>query len=80
MEVEQTALAVLDEGIRDTKWIETNIAKLRKTYNEQFIAVKNQKVIASGKDYEELCLGLTAQKVSPVDVMIEFITKIVRIL
>jgi hypothetical protein len=80
MEAEETVLAILDEGIQDTKWIETNRAKLRKAYDEQFIAVKNQNVIASGKNYDELCEALSARKVSPHDVMIEFITKIVRIL
>jgi len=79
MGMEQDVLKLLDEGVQDTKWIAENKVMLKEKYDEQFIAVKNRKVMASGKNYDELLKGLVAQGISPTDVLVEFITKIVRI-
>ena len=80
MTEEQEALSVLNESIQDAKWIESNRAKLQKKYNERFIAVKNEQILAVGKDFDELTNGLAGKQVSLNDVIVEFMTKIIRIL
>ena len=53
-EHEEELMKKLREYTRDHNWIKDNYQTLHKQYGERYIAVKNQKIVADGKDVEEL--------------------------
>jgi ABC-type phosphate/phosphonate transport system ATPase subunit len=59
----------------DTEWINKHQDELTKKYSERFIAVKNGKVMAADKDFENLLKELGKKGISPAEAMIRFIFK-----
>ena len=70
--MEQTQ--VLQQFQKDSEWFYKNVEKLRKLgYNEQFVAIKNSKPIASDKNIDVVIRKLEKEKEDPSFVFIEFV-------
>ena len=74
MMTQQQELSLLKNFERDSKWFYENVDKLRKQgYTEKFVAIKNNKPIASGKDINLVIRKLDKQKENSSFLFIEFV-------
>ena len=71
---------LLERGTRDLQWLARNRRALEVQHDEQFVAIKDQAVIAADKDMNHLLASIEAQGIAPGEVLIEFISKVARIL
>ena len=62
----------LDEFENDVRWFHENITKL-KEFSEKFVAIKNNKVIASDKDVNNVIKEVEEQGENPSYLLIEFV-------
>ncbi|GEM_PF-4071805 len=63
----------MGKDIEDFKWIKENYKELLKKYNKMWIAVKDKKVIESGKSLDELKRKMEKKK---IDYIFEYITDV----
>ncbi len=71
---QQQELSLLKNFERDSKWFYENVDKLRKQgYTEKFVAIKNNKPIASGKEVNIVIKKLDKQKENSSFLFIEFV-------
>lgn len=68
-----TILAEMDSFREDMKWFSDNLPALRSRYLNQYVLVKNQNVILSDKNYEQLLDNAVKKK---IDVSISVIEKV----
>jgi hypothetical protein len=68
---EKEAIEKLNETERDYKWFIKNEKELRRKYQNKFVAILNEEVIASSDKVEDLVRELKKKKLE--DVIIEFI-------
>ncbi len=65
---------------RELAWFGHHTKDLEAKYDEQFVAIKDEKVIAAGRNFEPLLKKIKQEGFDPADVLIEFVSKIKRIL
>lgn len=72
-------LQMLDTANSNLEWFCKNYPKLKEGYGDRFIAVKNQKIIASDKHLKSLVEELISKKEDPSEVFIKFVNKVTTI-
>ena len=73
-------LQALGSAERDAKWLDKNYAKLLEKYPDSFVAINNGEVVDASKNFQELLKKVESKKLNPANIMIEFMSKIKRIL
>lgn len=68
---EKKIVEKLNETERDYKWLIKNKKELRKQFKNKFVAILNERVVASSLNVEELIKELKEKNLE--DVIIEFI-------
>jgi len=67
-------LQVLENFEKDSEWFHKNIVKLRKDgFNEKFVAIKDSKPIASGKNADNVIKQIEKNGENPSFIFIEFV-------
>ena len=67
-------LALLKKVNKDADWLSAKFTELIRQYNNQFVAVKDQKIAAASKSHEELLKILEAQAINPQLTLIKYLT------
>lgn len=66
---------IFKQRSRDNKFITANHNSLVEKYNNRFIAVKEEKIVASGKDFEVVLEEVRKKGLNPSFTIIRFIFK-----
>jgi hypothetical protein len=66
-------IAVLKTAERDNEWLQSNFEKIQEEHPNEFVVVSQGRVIAGGKDFEEVVKEVEAKGVDPAATLIEFI-------
>jgi len=69
------AIQLLEQRDKSNEFINENYDELIKKFSNKFIAVKDQKVIASGKDFEKVIEQIKKKGLDPSLAIIRFIFK-----
>jgi hypothetical protein len=72
-------LEVLNQGTRDLQWFHQHKKELQEKYDEQFVAIKDRRILASCRTLPELIESLKKSKQNPANVLIEYVSKMVMI-
>ena len=59
--------------IDDSKWLQRNYNELIQEFNLEYIAIRNQKVVAHHKEMNEFERDLKQSNIAILDVVVEFI-------
>ena len=62
-----------NQFIDDSKWLQKNYNELIKEFNLEFIAIRNHKVVAHGKEINGFERELKQRNIDLLDVIVEFI-------
>ena len=73
-------LQLLGSAERDSQWLDKNYSKLLEKYPDNFVAINNGKFVDASKNFQELLKKVESKKLDPANIMIEFVSKIKRIL
>ena len=73
-------ISMLRTGQEDLQWFDSNLDKLIKEFNNQFIAFRNKEVIESREYLDQLLASLKEQNIDASNVFIKFVSKIKSIL
>jgi hypothetical protein len=68
----KTDLECLTALQHDHLYMQQNYEKLRKKYIDEFVAIRNKKIIAAHKDLDSLLRLLRSKKINPACTLIEF--------
>ena len=77
---EMEAIQLLTNIERDQDWLIANLDYLKKNFDQKFIAIKQEKVIAVGTLMEDVIKTLTVQNLDPSETLIYFISKVAIVL
>lgn len=77
---QEEVLKNLIEAERNFMWFNNNLKHLLKEYDEQFVAVEKEKIVAHGDDLNEVSKELRDKGFNPSQVFIQFVSKIKSIL
>lgn len=80
MEMETQALELLNSNEKDLKWFNSNYNELVKIFSEQFVAIKNEKVIKHNPNFRNIINELERSNINTREVLIQFVSKIKVIL
>jgi len=69
-------MQLLNEVDSDLTWFKDNFEKLKDSYDNMFIAIKNGRVLTAGENMDELINELKKKKVGSGDVIIQFVSSI----
>lgn len=61
-------------------WFGSHFAELIKSFDNQFVAIDDEKIIANDSDFDVLLNKLKGANIDPADVLIEFVSRIKSIL
>jgi len=75
MGVVMNELQSLLEFEKDNRWLHLNMSKLRREHADEFVAIKNEKIIDCSKDINDLFKKLEKRKEKPNEIVIEFVSK-----
>lgn len=75
-----TELQMLNAGNNDLQWFSNNYKKIKEDHADEFVAVRNSKIICSGKTLDDILTSLRKKGIDSNEVLIEFISKIPIIL
>ncbi|HLC50888.1 MAG TPA: DUF5678 domain-containing protein [archaeon] len=68
----QTELQMLNEAKRDNGFLMKNYEAIREKYENEFVAIKNEKIIAHGKRIEDVISHLESRGINSAMTTIEF--------
>jgi len=68
-----TTEELLDEGTRNSQWINEHMERLREAYGGEYIAVEDGSVIAHGEDSEQVIEEAEEEAGQPESVVISFV-------
>jgi hypothetical protein len=73
--VDMTAEEVqgLQELCKDSEFLRTSYDRLKAQFENQYIAIKNQKVIDHNTDIDKLINSIRAKNLNPASILIEFL-------
>ena len=71
---------MLDSAEKDAQWLDKNYSNLLAKYPDQFVAIHDSNFVGASPKFEELLNRIERKKLKPSEVMIEFISKIKKIL
>jgi hypothetical protein len=63
----------LQELCKDSEFLRISYDRLKTQFENQYIAIKNQKVIDNNKDINQLIKSIRAKKLDPSSILIEFL-------
>lgn len=66
-------LELLDNTFSDLEWLRNNFSKIRQKYGGSFVAIKDQKIIFSSKNKEDIFKRLESMNIKLEDVLVEYI-------
>lgn len=69
-------IQLLNEIDDDIIWFKDNFENLKKSFDNQFIAIKNGKILASDKNVENVIKTLKKKNEDPNNVIIQFVSSI----
>ncbi len=78
--MEINELDLLRAGRSDLSWLSENYAQILKSYDNQFVAVKDKEVIAASKNMDALLRELKRKKIDPATTLVQFVTSAAVIL
>jgi len=73
-------LQLLGSAEKDAKWLNNNYSKLLENYPDQFVAIHDGNFIDASKNFDDLISKIENKRFNPSNVLIEFISKIKKIL
>lgn len=73
-------LRLLESAEKDAQWLDRNYSKLLTKYPDHFVAIHDGNFVDASQKFEELISELKNKKLNPAEIMIEFVSKIKRIL
>ena len=71
---------MLRSGYADMDWFDKNLSRLKKDFNNSFIAVQNKSILDSDKNLDVLMSKLHSKNVDMSTVFIEFVSNVKSIL
>ncbi|MEK6963426.1 MAG: DUF5678 domain-containing protein [Nanoarchaeota archaeon] len=71
---------LLRTGWQDSLWMEKNIVFLKQKYDNEFIAVHTEDVLAHDADLDKLLQKVAKKGINPSEVLVEFVSKVPKIL
>lgn len=80
MNTEMQTLQLLNSIEKDLEWFSLNYKNLIKKFNEKFIAIKDESIVAEGHTFEEVISKIESKNLDPTNVLIKFVSKIKIIL
>jgi hypothetical protein len=69
----QSDLSLLSESYSDLEWFQKNANQIRGSFEGQFVAIKNKKIIAFAPSMQILAKKLKESKVSIAEVLVQYI-------
>ncbi len=66
-------LELLDKTSRDLEWLRNNFSKIRQKHGGSFIAIKDQTILFSSKNKEDIFKKLSSMNINLEDVLVEYI-------
>lgn len=73
-------LQLLTSGEKDAQWLNKNYSELLTKYPDHFVAVHCGNFVGASQKFKELMEKIESKNLNPSEVMVEFISKIKRIL
>ncbi|TAL57590.1 MAG: hypothetical protein EPN86_01720 [Nanoarchaeota archaeon] len=70
------AANMLEQFTASLRWFNQNQQRLTKEYGDQYIAVKNNKIIANDEKLEKIFAKLNEKKIDPSRTFIKFVSKV----
>jgi len=80
MAAEMQTLQLINSIEKDLEWFSLNYKNLIKKFDEKFIAIKDENIVAEGDTFEEVINKIEAKNLDPTNVLVKFVSKIKRIL
>lgn len=71
----QSDVEELKEFTKDITWFYNQYKQLLKTHRDEYIAVKNMKIIASGKNVKEVMIKVEKKGIDPSMTLIELVNE-----
>ncbi len=68
-------LQMLQSTKQDLKWLNENYASVLNAYDNQFVAIKDQRPVASASSLEDLLKELKRKKIDPLSTLIKYMSK-----
>jgi len=75
-----SVMNLLRTGWQDSLWMEKNIVSLKQKYDNEFIAIHAEDVLAHDRDLDKLLQKVAKKGLNPAEALVEFISKIPKIL
>ena len=73
-------LKLLKDFEKDVDWLDNNMDSLKFEYDQKFVAIRKGHIVAVGTFMEDMIKTLKLQKIDPSETLIQFISKVKRIL
>ncbi|MBS1266587.1 MAG: hypothetical protein MAG795_00554 [Candidatus Woesearchaeota archaeon] len=70
------AMNMLEKMDNNLDWYERNLNTIKNRFNESFVAIKDESVVASSKNLNSLLKQLKQKKINPNEAFISFVSKI----
>lgn len=71
---------ILVRAKKDAEWISAHYEQLLQKYDNQFIAVREQEILAANSDVDELLVQLEKKGIQANELLVKFITKVAFVL
>lgn len=76
----QAITQMIMSGSKDLQWFDSNLNRLKKEYDNNFIAFHNERIIDADPNLESLIGKLKSRGINLSEVLIKFVSKIKAIL
>ena len=76
----ENVLRLLESAEKDAQWLDRNYSELLIKYPDHFVAIRDGNFVGASLKFKELMDKIESKKLNPSEVMVEFISKIKRIL
>ncbi|HLD19104.1 MAG TPA: DUF5678 domain-containing protein [Candidatus Nanoarchaeia archaeon] len=71
---------LMDEFSEDIQWFTKNYPEILKEHNNQYVAIKNKKIVAANSDFQKVMSELEAMKIDSANTFVRFVSKVKMIL
>ncbi len=66
-------IQLMEQLERDNEWFKSEFDELQEKYQKKFVAIKNEKILESRSNFQELIENLERKKENPAVILIKFI-------
>ncbi len=77
---EKDELELLRSAARDSDWFSAHFNEILKKFDGEFVAIKNQAVVASSRSFDDVLSKIRERGFDPVRVKIKYVTSVHTIL